>query len=58
MQLNSLIKTLSNINSTLKVRRNMKTKGVSLPYQKPFHAIGAFSENDWAGIARITGEDF
>lgn len=36
----------------------MKTKGVSLPYQKPFHAIGAFSENDWAGIARITGEDF
>jgi len=35
-----------------------KTKGLSLPDQKSFYAIGAFLENDWAGIARITGEDF
>ena len=35
-----------------------KTKGLSLADQKSFYAIGAFLENDWAGIARITGEDF
>ena len=33
-----------------------KTKGLSLLDQKSFYAIGAFLENDWAGIARI--EDF
>ena len=50
--------TLCNINFILKAIWNMKkSKGLTLPHQKSFYAIGAFSENDWAGIARITGED-
>jgi len=51
--------TLSNINFILKVRWNTKkTNCLSLADQKSFYVIGAFLENDWAGIARITGEDF
>ena len=40
-------RSAANINFILKVRWNMKkTKGLSLPDQKSFYAIGAFLEND------------